>query len=1070
MSTTLDPSPLLVRASALPHRRKQDGPRSGGQHTSDGLLLFGGVGSIQDTPSTAPSAPNLDQAHMKRPSSSSTNFPFNNQLRSPPPPIGGTPSPSDTPILVANATLTMLPSSATTQAPPLQSPWHTLAASGGAMTPSLDGPSLAPRGSPQLRKPFEKLNLDGLERAWSASNLYQETAESTTESPRRASSAATVPSGAISGGGRRTSLGAPISLASSLAQRRAIGASMSLGSPSGQPAPPSLCSGAASGSSSGPTSSSSATAISTSTVGASTSRLKPLAGSALPSLLAADSTLVLDVRPPSCYQTSHLPTAHSITVPSMLMLRPAFGISKLLLMLSTKAREAVSRWRDKSDIVIVDQDSTVALEGGVLLGVSSKFEREGFTGRLWYVLGGQAALDHREDIKCVAASEENNMATPESSGSLGIGRLPILAFQQSSTGLGARGVTTAAVSQQVDPFQRLNQPLGSAPVTDRRQGKIKLQPANPFFDNIRQNLELSHGGISERIPLALPDSIKRRCNELPKFLRNLVCMKDADSQDVLANQFYRLERGEQERLQGVMNVLSKGCRARGLPQASPADGKTLCADDVERLMADGADQDNYFPFSITAGVERGTKNRYKNIWPFDYSRVRLVTPADDDSDYINASFVQPRGTARRYIATQGPLDSTYRDFWSLVWEQNVHVIVMLTRQFEGGLLKCGNYWQEQQYGDLHLLQVSHSGGEDEAQQLAATGFNFRAAPSPSKSSGNIHRTFRLRHDKYPNNPPRMVVQIQCVDWPDLDVPESPDVLLNLMKEVDVAVAQTGLTGCGSDRCEFPPVLVHCSAGVGRTGSYILVDAITDGLRRELCNEEAASQEPLADAKSTEDKADKMDVDATGPPSSRTPEPQKPRPITQSHKRHRVTTPLSSLKEPILEVLQGMRAQRMSLVQSLRQYLFVHRAIIARYLELVDEDARRRSSGSDTQSVLSRTSVVTAATSVSATDDDSHIKRKPSSADLQPEVDTRLHSVADLRLSDGATNLAKRASFKKRRGPNASSVPGTPHSARSLSSGTVATVTSPPLSSAQGDSITVKSPPSMSPERRRGRRE
>jgi protein tyrosine phosphatase len=68
--------------------------------------------------------------------------------------------------------------------------------------------------------------------------------------------------------------------------------------------------------------------------------------------------------------------------------------------------------------------------------------------------------------------------------------------------------------------------------------------------------------------------------------------------------------------------------------------------------------------------------RYKNIWPYDFSRVRLETPTDDDSDYINASFVQPRGTSRRYIATQGPLDATYRDFWTLVWEQNVRVIVM----------------------------------------------------------------------------------------------------------------------------------------------------------------------------------------------------------------------------------------------------------------------------------------------------------------------------------------------------------------------------------------------------------
>lgn len=104
--------------------------------------------------------------------------------------------------------------------------------------------------------------------------------------------------------------------------------------------------------------------------------------------------------------------------------------------------------------------------------------------------------------------------------------------------------------------------------------------------------------------------------------------------------------------------------------------------------------EDYFPFSITAGVERGAKNRYvravvgralltlrrvryKNIWPYDFSRVRLAAKCHDDgSDYINANFIQPQGTTKRYIATQGPLDATFRDFWTLVWEQHVDVIVM----------------------------------------------------------------------------------------------------------------------------------------------------------------------------------------------------------------------------------------------------------------------------------------------------------------------------------------------------------------------------------------------------------
>lgn len=174
--------------------------------------------------------------------------------------------------------------------------------------------------------------------------------------------------------------------------------------------------------------------------------------------------------------------------------------------------------------------------------------------------------------------------------------------------------------------------------------------------------------------MALPEEISRRADELPAFLRNLVKMPQKDSMDLLAQQFYKVELGEQKRLQSVMDFLARD--DNGQPTRSALADEPKNAVEVEQLMEEDATGAGYFPFSITAGVERGTKNRYKNIWPYDFARVRLGDLAEGDSDYINASFVQPRGTTRRYIATQGPLDATYRDFWTLVWEQNVHVIVM----------------------------------------------------------------------------------------------------------------------------------------------------------------------------------------------------------------------------------------------------------------------------------------------------------------------------------------------------------------------------------------------------------
>lgn len=156
--------------------------------------------------------------------------------------------------------------------------------------------------------------------------------------------------------------------------------------------------------------------------------------------------------------------------------------------------------------------------------------------------------------------------------------------------------------------------------------------------------------------------------------------------------------------------------------------------------------------------------------------------------------------------------------------------VRLTKQFEGGLIKCGNYWSEQTYGHLRLQLVSESGGKDVVDQSRVSGFDFgthvpEESPAPA---GNIKRVFHLWHN---DEGPRKITQIQCTTWPDFDVPDSPEVLLNLKKDVDGAVSDM-CTGVG-DPCHLPPILVHCSAGVGRTGSYILVDAVAEALKRDI---------------------------------------------------------------------------------------------------------------------------------------------------------------------------------------------------------------------------------------------
>jgi hypothetical protein len=170
----------------------------------------------------------------------------------------------------------------------------------------------------------------------------------------------------------------------------------------------------------------------------------------------------------------------------------------------------------------------------------------------------------------------------------------------------------------------------SASMTSGGSNKPKLQPANPFFDNIRQNLELSHGGITERIPLNLGEEARRRASELPSWLGDLVAMDEDKGAEQLAQQFYVVERNEQKRLQALMDWHSEGSGAV-LPSTTSEDlgpkGKASTwakqqqkdKADVERLAdwgkghnLGGIEGEEYYPFSITAGVERGTKNRYVN--------------------------------------------------------------------------------------------------------------------------------------------------------------------------------------------------------------------------------------------------------------------------------------------------------------------------------------------------------------------------------------------------------------------------------------------------------------------------
>jgi hypothetical protein len=159
---------------------------------------------------------------------------------------------------------------------------------------------------------------------------------------------------------------------------------------------------------------------------------------------------------------------------------------------------------------------------------------------------------------------------------------------------------------------------------------------------------------------------------------------------------------------------------------------------------------------------------------------------------------------------------------------------MLTKQVEGSSVKCGEYWTSGTYGPLILKALAVSGGRKSPQPQPpfSGGGGFFGTQGDNSSDEDdsskpiIRRTFLLSHSGHPHTQPRLITQLQYIGWPDLNVPRSPAKLLSLIKEVEVEREEGYAIGMG-------PVLVHCSAGVGRTGAFVIVDAVLDGIRREM---------------------------------------------------------------------------------------------------------------------------------------------------------------------------------------------------------------------------------------------
>lgn len=199
------------------------------------------------------------------------------------------------------------------------------------------------------------------------------------------------------------------------------------------------------------------------------------------------------------------------------------------------------------------------------------------------------------------------------------------------------------------------------------------------------------------------------------------------------------------------------------------------------------------------------KNRYPDIKAYDQTRVKLSqVDSIAGSDYVNANFVMGYKERKKFICAQGPMDTTVNEFWRMIWEQHLELILMLTNLEEYSKTKCAKYWPDKSDGDKSFGEISVTHVQE------------------TRYSDYIVRDLKIsRTTGSKDQEERRITQYHYLVWKDFMAPEHPNGIIKFIKRVNEAYSIE--KGC---------ILVHCSAGVGRTGTLVALDCLLQQLKEE----------------------------------------------------------------------------------------------------------------------------------------------------------------------------------------------------------------------------------------------
>lgn len=335
---------------------------------------------------------------------------------------------------------------------------------------------------------------------------------------------------------------------------------------------------------------------------------------------AVEEVLLLDLRVSTQYARSRIQGALSLCIPTTLLKRASFNVQKLAeTFKDDEDREKFEKWRSSKHIIVYDANSSQMKDAATCINTLKKFTSEGWTGGSYIIRGGYQEFVSKFP-NWVSKGPTQALSSPVSSAG-------------SENGL-----------PSVAPV------IGGCPMPATQNA------ANPFFGNIRQNMDLI-GGVGQ-MPVKHPAGMTHSMEEeLPAWLQDAA--NEKDNGKLVSEKFLHIEKREQKRMQKALS----GQVFYGTPTSGPEQTQSV----------------------TLAGIEKGSKNRYNSIWPYEHSRVKLQGVSPGGCDYVNANHIKPAFSNKRYIATQGPLPATFNVCSSL--SSHIQTMLMLHRIF--GML-CGN--------------------------------------------------------------------------------------------------------------------------------------------------------------------------------------------------------------------------------------------------------------------------------------------------------------------------------------------------------------------------------------------